>query len=718
MTGSGLFCSVLLYLFVSAVALLLLPFQLWLMNWRPLVSLSSARAFALLSIGGLSFLCGHGGVSLKPGTLAFVALFLLTGLSLSLLIINRKRIHNLLSRNIRALFLLEAVSALAFAAMILLRSLQPDIYGAEKFWDFALLNGVLEAPSFPVEDPWMAGEHVNYYYLGHAIAAWPLCLTGIRPEVGYNLCLALWFSLATAGSLGLGWAATGKKAGGVLCAVLVTVMGSLYAPIQIVLSGRLLPFDYWPSSRIIPGTINEFPFFSFLHGDLHPHLLNVPFVLLSLAFMSTQTFPSGEQVGGLRFMRFPVGALLLGGCFAVNAWDLTGFLLLSVFLTLPVSGERTGRILRLPGMIILAVLLYVPFYREIKNPFYGIGVVERGEGSPLWGILVEFGLLLVPPALVALTIGVRRSRFVLTAFLLVMVVGGFFGYPSGFLTAGLGGLLLVHSYSAPLERRQVFFVRLAAAGLLLLSMPEVCYLRDAFTGELRRMNTVFKLHYEAWLFLAVSCPALMQLTRVSLRDLFQGGMVRLKGPTHWLRAVVATLILLQLVYPLATTATRMARHDGSLTLDGWRYLKEGHGDESEAIRFLRENRSGLERLVSGSPGKPARLVLLEFAGEPYTYSARVCSNTGIPSVIGWENHESVWRKSAGTRRDDVESMFSAKEFETFQRLGMEKYGVNLVFIGELERERYPAECFDKFGEGELVYERGQVKVYAFPYEVR
>ena len=45
-----------------------------------------------------------------------------------------------------------------------------------------------------------------------------------------------------------------------------------------------IPTDwYWPSTRVIPGTINEFPYFTFLYADLHAHMIALPFTLLALA---------------------------------------------------------------------------------------------------------------------------------------------------------------------------------------------------------------------------------------------------------------------------------------------------------------------------------------------------------------------------------------------------------------------------------------------------
>ena len=48
-----------------------------------------------------------------------------------------------------------------------------------------------------------------------------------------------------------------------------------------LVTGRSLPeFDYWAASRVIPNTINEFPLWTFVFADLHPHMIAMPFGLL------------------------------------------------------------------------------------------------------------------------------------------------------------------------------------------------------------------------------------------------------------------------------------------------------------------------------------------------------------------------------------------------------------------------------------------------------
>ena len=73
----------------------------------------------------------------------------------------------------------------------------------------------------------------------------------------------------------------GSRRTGVMAAFLVVFAGTFDGWRQLVAGTPLSGLDLWPSSRAITGAITEFPLFSFHLGDLHPHLLCVPFVLVA-----------------------------------------------------------------------------------------------------------------------------------------------------------------------------------------------------------------------------------------------------------------------------------------------------------------------------------------------------------------------------------------------------------------------------------------------------
>ena len=196
-----------------------------------------------------------------------------------------------------------------FALFWLIRVRNPDLwhlnFGGEKPMDFAYLNAVAKSTYFPPYDPWMAGGYINYYYLGLVIVATMIRLTGIMPEVAYNLAIPMLFALTAAGlfSFGLNYAqvAQGVTArllsfrgvlAGLTTAAFVLIVGNLDGAIQLMeglwkasdlqvrstipgmegivraLSGlravlegakKMPDFDFWRSTRVIgpesPGPI-------------------------------------------------------------------------------------------------------------------------------------------------------------------------------------------------------------------------------------------------------------------------------------------------------------------------------------------------------------------------------------------------------------------------------------------------------------------------------
>src|SRR6185295_11219799 len=95
---------------------------------------------------------------------------------------------------------------------------------------------------------------------------------------------------------------------------------------------------YWwfHASRIVPNLqpdgINEFPFFSALLSDLHPHFVALPFELLVLAAASAHALSRGATLQSP--WTLGLAALALGSLLVINTWDIAPFWLLYVGLSL------------------------------------------------------------------------------------------------------------------------------------------------------------------------------------------------------------------------------------------------------------------------------------------------------------------------------------------------------------------------------------------------
>jgi len=161
------------------------------------------RLLALLLLGYLYWLPPALGLlgtdrSLGP---AFAALCLLNGL---LFATHQDRILLTLRRHWKTLAFGEAVWWTVFALFLLLRWFQPELWhpwaGGEKPMDFAFLNATVQARHFPPLQPWLSGAFLNYYYYGFVLVAVLIRLTGVSPDIAYNLALPT-FAAFTAGAL-------------------------------------------------------------------------------------------------------------------------------------------------------------------------------------------------------------------------------------------------------------------------------------------------------------------------------------------------------------------------------------------------------------------------------------------------------------------------------------------------------------------------------------
>jgi uncharacterized membrane protein len=217
------------------------------------------------------------------------------------------------------------------------------------------------------------------------------------------------------------------------------------------------------------------------------------------------------------------------------------------------------------------------------------------------------------------------------------------------------------------------------------------FVKDVFNS---RLNTVFKGWYIAWLLLGL---ATVLFAYVLLRD-WRPRADWVKGA---LGVTAGVLILAGLVYPVTATLNRTNRFDNPTTLDGLAFLKGNRRGEYDAIRWLNEN-------VQGRP------VVMEAIGGSFTDFGRVSAYTGLPTVLGWTGHEQQWRGSyvpQGTRFDDVEKAYNTEDVQSAQAV-LDRYGVEFVYVGPAERQKYQPAALEKFRQFmDVAYENEQVAIY-------
>ena len=136
-------------------------------------------------------------------------------------------------------------------------------------------------------------------------------------------------------------------------------------------------------------------------------------------------------------------------------------------------------------------------------------------------------------------------------------------------------------------------------------------------------------------------------------------------------------------------------------LDGIAYMKDRLPDDYKAITWLNQN-------IGGRP------VIVEAQGDSYTDYARISANTGLPTVLGWPVHEWLWRGSydiPSPRIEDVRLIYESDDLVETKKI-LKKHKVVYVYLGNLEREKYPNLKEAKFEElGDIVFETGQTKIY-------
>jgi uncharacterized membrane protein len=216
-----------------------------------------------------------------------------------------------LSKNEIILILCEEVLfVVTFISMLLFRASMPEIKNIEKIMDFGIINGLVRGTTLPPVDIWFSGQSINYYYFGQYIASIMFKLTNTTSGISYNMYVAYNFATTIVAGFSLLLFLTKKYYISILGTLVLLVGGNLdFLYSKVVLKSA--EYFYANARSLIPFTINEFPAYSFLIGDLHAHILNIQNVLLVLALIATisTSFISSKSKIFVMLLALSIGVL-------------------------------------------------------------------------------------------------------------------------------------------------------------------------------------------------------------------------------------------------------------------------------------------------------------------------------------------------------------------------------------------------------------------------
>lgn len=765
----------LLWLELAAAASL--PWVTWLLRPLPGRGYGMAKLLGPLAVVLVAWLAVAWGLVQfsKPTAWAAFALVLIVGIAIA---IPRRRALLTDARQHWPFWLAaEAIFLLAYAAFLLLRAANPDLWhhpqGGEKPMEIAYLTAVTRSTILPPYDPWFAGGSLNYYYMGWFYLAVPIRALGILPEYAFNLGVPTFAATAASvaftivsGLVGLATnnpRASGRRArepllAGAFATFLLVAIGNLDAAHQWierlqsldqwalasrtpVLGGAmgivgglwqwlfhrspLPPFDWWRSSRVHFGTfdITEFPYWSFLFADLHPHLMGIPFFTALVGIVATLVLAAARRQTGRAWALAAVAGLFVGLIRTVHTWDfptaalLTLSAILLAALVSPASPKR--RLWTALGQLALAALLAIVPFTPYNARFetFDPGIVRAPATTPLHQFIVQFGIFL------ALTLGfiavrcheeLQKRNFqpgrnpilaivagpLEVASLLVFLAGLLaFAWPLGLATvalAAVGQTFLLTLAWLELRDPEPNIPRLLATLLLALALAiaagvDVVTLRN----DIVRMNTVFKFSLQAWhLFALGGGFAAWYLVRYLLAAQKTGPRLQRIAFRAALTSLAAIVLASSLFLLSGTRARQQARFgDTPLTLDGFAFFQHGTFTETRSdtttaddvtfrldedlplITWLRQN-------VQGSP------VIVEAVGPLYRWTGRISQYTGLPAVIGWDWHQIQQRTDYAhlvqQRRTEVQLFYTDPSTDAAERF-LRKYRVRYVIVGTEER---------------------------------
>ena len=685
----------------------------------------------------------------------------------------RREIINFIISKKTQILLFEFIFLSVFFFFVLLRMYDNNAVGTERPMDSMMLNSVFNSYYNPPNDLWMSGNKISYYYFGYWIFAGFYSIIFFDTNNLYNLSFGLIPALSSAAALSFisnFLYITKNNKLKFIKPIFVAIITPFFLVFSSNFYGFVLLLDYmkifplsilnwlhgdkhvtiqnyeyfipqdfwwwWKSSRIINSyknnesldfTINEFPFFSFLLGDFHPHMISIPFFITTLIlftsyFVGSKYIYLSHKRPKISYLFTLLLILFIGSTGFINMWNLSFFVLFTFILIyfyfyinkFQIKIIITSKFIREILLVwIIGILVFGNFYfitsdSNISYPFISFNYITTRPIHLIYVWIIPLSIIIpllyfmfhenfytksklslfktksnllfislfIATSIIWAIVNMVISEQSLAQLLLSLIFFYIFYLPLFFL--------IYHLITKTIKNNDVLklsYYLLLFTAFILLYLSELFYVKDIFGN---RMNTIFKFHYQVWIVFSIT-------SGISLKFLFE---YNLRNITRIILSISFLILATSNIYFVTASYLTKIKESSNLNpnLSSINHL-ENDTNKYELIKYLRLNSNHND-------------VIIETQGKSYTNDSQISSESRIPTILGWVGHQLQWRSNHSdiyNREEDIDTFYISNDSQEIINI-INKYSITMIILGPNEIEKYNINSLNKFlNISEIIY---------------